>query len=406
MSSDLYFFNPTCEMAVANGEVSYMPPNHLKRFEEDLETVPLYFTSPKDMVLVRNAVSDMFLDHLHKCGFPMPSFVRLGDEIASESISLQSINPWGWSPAVHRILAHHKLLVDPAWMKYPMSQWNSDQKLLLSRVTGYKLAEMLVNIGLGKESGLEIPELPLKLNSMEEIAGLSSRLTPPVMLKAPWSASGRGLFKIRDENEHPELSSWVKGKMKQQGFLYAEPFLSKVQDLSFHFFISGTEIRFIGITFFRTDSSGQFTGCYTYQPVIDGSISSIPEELLICARDLLVSAMKKLELPKYYNGPVGIDAMLFINAHGQLKLHPCIEVNLRYTMGLLNLNLVQKLHPQSRGFWQIGRMTFENWRLLANSKKIEFRDGMPAHGIIALTPPPLKEGFVSWLELNYQGFNL
>ena len=37
----------------------------------------------------------------------------------------------------------------------------------------------------------------------------------------------------------------------------------------------------------------------------------------------------------HYDGPVGIDMMLYWDENGRIALNPCVEVNLRMTMGMV-----------------------------------------------------------------------
>ncbi|MBZ4677162.1 MAG: hypothetical protein JG782_1782, partial [Anaerophaga sp.] len=48
MVSKLFLFNPTNELAIANGQVSYMPPANLRRFENDLASLPWILSDEDD----------------------------------------------------------------------------------------------------------------------------------------------------------------------------------------------------------------------------------------------------------------------------------------------------------------------------------------------------------------------
>ncbi len=40
---DIFYFNPTCEFAVANGSPNWQPNKLLKKMEDDLSVLPLFF---------------------------------------------------------------------------------------------------------------------------------------------------------------------------------------------------------------------------------------------------------------------------------------------------------------------------------------------------------------------------
>lgn len=385
-------------MALVNRQVSYMPPRHLKAFEENLETLPLWFCDKNDFVLVRNSVPVSFIAHLERFGFPVPHFITSPSDLRGER--LQSMRPWGWSAAAHHRLKDFFPFVNEAGSQNPMCRWKDTHRELLSRLTGAdicaKVSDILRQV---PNQHIEIVSCPVRLNTLDEVASVTSVLQPPVLLKTPWSASGRGLFKIRDLNEQAHLNPWVIGKLKQQGFLLAEPFLQKVQDLSFHFWCNEHGVDFKGVTWFKADVSGQFSGCFTGVPEIRELLALPVDEILAQAANLLTEALETLQLSQKYHGPVGIDALFFTDDTGLLKLHPCIEANLRYTMGLLNLSLRRLVHPQSSGFWCLQNASQSEWEQITSMYPIETKDGFPFKGALALTPPPKKQGYVAWLNL-------
>src|SRR6185503_10009987 len=50
-----------------------------------------------------------------------------------------------------------------------------------------------------------------------------------------------------------------------------------------------------------------------------------------------------------YLGPVGIDAFVYRTAQGEPRLKPVVEINPRYTMGRLTLELMRQTAPGSHG---------------------------------------------------------
>ena len=261
MSRKLFYFNPTCEMAVANGHTSYMPPVRLRQFELDLEAIPLWLAGPNDLVLVIKPVPAEHIDKLETLGFSVPKFITSCNGL--DNYEIDELHPWGWSLAAHKYLEAYKASIGTAWLENPMSRWNETHRLLLSRLSGLELIENTMEKLPGEYDLLEIPQVPLKVSSLDEIRNLSDQIAFPALLKTPWSASGRGLFKIEESNQLMQINSWINGKLKQQKFLLSEPFLKKVQDVSFHFWADRNGIRFLGVTFFKTDEKGQFVGCFT-----------------------------------------------------------------------------------------------------------------------------------------------
>jgi hypothetical protein len=393
MPSKLFVFNPTCEMAVVNGHGSYRPPVRLRQFENELAAISLWLGGKYDSVLVEEAVPETFTDQLNNWGVSAPQFITSLKKVSC-SLPLE-LHPWGWSPAIHH--QFKKIVTDGT--AHPMLPWKAAHKMLLSRYTGLELAT-IVSEWIKEDAVLSIPQLPLVLTSPEGIAVLEEGMSSPILLKTPWSASGRGLFKIRDRQENAAANTWVLGKLKQQGALLAEPWLDKLQDISFHFWVEEKGIQFLGATYFNTDKDGQFLGCYTSPPPIDFLEPLALSGLVERSADWLMQALDRLRINQRYRGPVGIDGLFFKTPEKVVKLHPCIEVNLRYTMGLVNLFVAKQVHPESVGYWNIQRIASEEWQQWETKHPPRLKDGRWRKGLFMLTPPPKKAGFMAFLNLT------
>ncbi|MGQ1946719.1 hypothetical protein ACT3CD_06410 [Geofilum sp. OHC36d9] len=400
MSGKLFFFNPTCEMAVANAQVSYMPPAHLAKFETDLEFILLYLGDRKDCIWVRQPIPDAFKRHLDLMGWSYPLPISQLEDMTYSQLALTQLSPWGWSPAVHKKFEQLKGLMDQSWYLNPLSIWKPAHRSLLSRLTGQQVAQLVKESGIEAKGLLAVPGIPERINSMRRLTELERDLSSPILLKTPWSASGRGLFKIRDRNENVENNRWVLSKLKQQGFLMAEPFLNKLQDLSFHFEITNDTISYLGTTFFKSDNDGRFSGCFIGTPAIANMTDFLLSEAIGQAVQTLQQAFIEMHLSARYQGYVGVDAMLFLNDEGGVKLHPCIEVNLRHTMGLLNLFIQKRLHADSRGFWEIKQVCDSEAADTPLARDVVMRDGRLVSGQVALTPPPTDGGFMAVMTLT------
>lgn len=395
MAPQFFFFNPTCEMAVANGQVSYQPPAHLRVFERELALLPLWLAGEDDWLWHPGLVDEAYAAYLRQVGAPK---VQWATEHKLPKDTLVAARPWGWSPAAIRWL--RALGLEPA--PHPLLPWQSDHRDLLSRYTGRELALRMKELLQG-EALLAIPEVPRVLQRPEELEVLEATMTQPWLLKAPWSASGRGLFKIRSRSEGTARNPWVLGKLRQQGALLAEPFLDKVQDLSFHFVLDAQGVHFSGTTFFETDKDGQFLGCYVGQRPTEKWGAFPMEEVLFAAAGLLQEALSGMDLHLHYHGFAGVDALLFRDEAGALRLHPCIELNLRSTMGRLNLALEQRLHPQSSGFWRIERREAQEAEQEWALNPPVLKEGHWFGGTFPLTPAPVGAGFQAVLRLEFKG---
>lgn len=406
MSGRLYVFNPTNEMAIANGQVSYMPPAHLRRFENDLAALPWMFAEKRDFILVGQR-SGNSLKHLVDLGWEMPTIVTSPEEIPSGT--KLEFSPWGWSPAIYNKLKPFFRYATAQWQEHPFSRWDNRLSHLLSRETGYRLLNeirVLWQRFPQKYDLLEVPAQPITINNFEQLSHIFKKITPPAVVKTPWSASGRGLFRIRNYEDDPSQSDWVRGMLKRQGKVYIEKMLSGIQDVSFQFIIKNN-IQYQGHNFFYTDVSGQFEGCavgYPVNPSPHFRDTSKVLEALHQGRDIVQEALKRIGIETLYWGPAGIDGLFFENEKKEMKLHPCLEINLRYNMGLANICLQKRIHSTARGKWKTALFKQESWTDFCKRKKrenpLKMEDKKIKKGFLPLIDADTEKLFGAWLELE------
>ncbi len=410
MNSQLFFFNPTNEMAIANGCNSYMPPSHLRKFEEDLATLPWILGTNKDYILVKKIAGNS-LSHLTNIGWNVPTPVTGPSEITSTYNQEGLIfSPWGWSPAVYRHFKPFEKLAASQWQNHPLKKWNVQAAHLLSRETGYKLLETVGRINSeikNANSCIYIPPPPMRITNRKELLNILTEFPPPLVIKTPWSASGRGLFRIRDKSDGPEKSSWVTGMLRKQGTLYVEKMLNKIQDVSFQFMIEKDNIKYLGHNFFYTDPSGQFAGCAIGHPDTLNTLFDDDRSIntaINTASQILKQGIEELNIDKYYKGPAGVDGIFFEDENGLLKLQPCLEINLRYNMGLANIYLKDRIHPNASGLWKTGVFKKAEWKQFCevNSQKkiLNFVDGKLCQGFLPFVEPDENKQFGAWLDLK------
>nr|MDA3834822.1 hypothetical protein [Spirochaetales bacterium] len=132
---NIYFFNPTCEYAVANGNASWQPNRLLQKMEKDLDVLPLFFAQPNDIVLVSKLPSEHFQHRLKKMGISLPRFMLLEEALKTkaEGEKLNRLMPWGWSPTVHKLLEPLKDSCSPAFLKSPVANWEPAKREFYSK---------------------------------------------------------------------------------------------------------------------------------------------------------------------------------------------------------------------------------------------------------------------------------
>jgi hypothetical protein len=232
-----------------------------------------------------------------------------------------SISVWGWDKAVRRELERAGA---------PLSLLPSDSQLERIRTLSHRqtAAQLLLLLRINGTVGEAV--LCESLEAVEQQLGLHSRL----VLKAPWSSSGRGIRFIDGElNDYHR--GWLRNLLSKQGGVMAEPYYEKVKDFGMEFESTESGIRYLGLSLFHT-SNGAYTGNVLATENAKREMISryIPVSLL----DEVKEKICAMSLFNGYVGPFGID-MMIVRHHTQLLLHPCVEINLRRTMGHVALHL-------------------------------------------------------------------
>lgn len=85
MTNLLYLFNPDQDLALASGEVNYMPPASARRMAEELALLPVWFADRPCSVLAPSAYNQSFLEEMLDL-FPLPASLRTQAEDFRKSV--------------------------------------------------------------------------------------------------------------------------------------------------------------------------------------------------------------------------------------------------------------------------------------------------------------------------------
>lgn len=342
---DLFCFNPTNEMAVANNTASWQPNKYLAQLEFDLSTLPMFLSDKNDVLLSSQIPSLPFLNSLEKMGFEIPHILPFSIDEAikyAEKEPFHWLKPWGWSLLMRTKLEPLFPFTSEEFRQSPAAQWDNLRRALYSRETALMLLLHLLEEAHLPDS-IQISALPRVCTSTNEIE-LAHRSFGESMIKAPWSSSGRGVQPIAQGSIHPSILNWCRGVLKKQSSLMVEPFHHKVADFSFQFDYKGGKAKFLGISFFVTTPQGQYIGTLLNQHSCKISAEAIA--FVESRKNEYAQALEKgLEkiLGSNYCGHLGVDAMVLSGSNGAFQIDPVIEVNLRYNMGIVAMNVAKMI---------------------------------------------------------------
>lgn len=405
MANDVFYFNPTCELAVANGSFSYMPPQLLRKFEQDCSTLPFVFATSSDFVLTDNKPSPDFLKTWIDAGFELPEFCCLKDLNYRTTTSLETIFPWGWSPAAHFILKELKEKCSMPFQKSPVYKWTEKQTTLYERITSLHFLRKFLDEN-SFDFFIKKAMTGTKVTRIEEIEGLIEKKYS-LVLKAPLSSSGRGIQIIRKSTLNASNRQWITGILNQQAYLIAEPFLDKIADLSFQFSISDNgQCEYLGYSVFETNTNGQYKCTLIHPEIGNSGFSEILKDtatIIGITAVRLGEALKDSVYTNLHRGFLGIDAMIYRDDEG-LKMQPCIEINSRMNMGILTMQIEKKIVDETSGKYELfygpcgGFQDFAT--KMANENPLKIVNGKLSSGFLPLVEPDRDKQFGAYIILE------
>lgn len=316
----LHIFNPEHDIALAANLSNFTAPHAGRRMRHDLGYLPAIWAD-NGYVLVED-VDDARRDFsrlMHK------SFDRFVDKHMLAHLEIDSVEPWGWDLALRSFLLRYGVEAVPSETEIAAIRDLSHRKHAVSL-----LGELQDRGTVGKS---------WCLNSLYDVMGILFD-HKHLVLKAPWSSSGRGIRFVDDEIDQ-YLSSWVNKTIERQGNIIAEEFNDKVKDFGMEFESDGEGgVRYLGLSLFHTQR-GTYTGniLATEEEKLELISRYISVERLNAVREKICTCLGAL-YKGVYKGPFGVDLMIVRGDENvNFLLNPCVEVNLRRTMGHVALEL-------------------------------------------------------------------
>ena len=327
---DIHFFNTDSDMAVANNSPFYMPPARIDKMNRDLGFLAAYFAEEQDAVMMIKRPDKLFLESISSLLGYMPQCYSFG-LLQGLSSSFRAIRPWGWNPRVHHLFAPLKPFSAPTMQSHPLLVWND----YIRHISGKGVVPDFLPAILDLIPEISRSILPEKITSLEELEELTRK--EKLVVKAPWSSSGKGVRFMTDYVFGKNEREWTSGILKQQGFVTAAKYVVNHQDFAMQFYASPEgEISYCGLSLFFTNQHGQYLGNYiaTEKQFESRLLKLIPKGHLDKVRESLLLLLPEI-LKGHYYGYFGIDMMLFSDKDGCVQIHPMVEINLRNNMGIL-----------------------------------------------------------------------
>lgn len=322
----LLIFNPDTDYALASGLLYYTAPRPVAELSRSMAAFPaLYARAGRDTILCLHPDWDRhspWAETALRKGLPcigLPKAVQALDHDPDGRVQ-----PWGWNAALRQTLLSADIPSD----KLPATDSLDALRRLSHRRLTVKVNDFLAR---------HIPEAdpaatPVELHAEQEAVDFWLSHSRLCWFKTPWSSSGRGVMCTRDLEER-HIRPWARGMIARQGSIMGEAHAERTLDFATEWVCRGGKVHFAGLSVFETSRRGKYKGNLTdsqdrLRETIVRALPSFGPEVLQAQAE----ALGRWVAPDY-DGPLGIDMMAL--ADGTVR--PCVEINLRLTMGFTAL---------------------------------------------------------------------
>lgn len=314
----IHLFNPENDLALADNHANYTPPAAALRLRRGGALLPMLWADDSDAILVPDTSCMEEADRLRAL------FGLRGSPVTHSPAGFVP-DPWGWSE--YTASAFRRAGVDTSLLPGAAT-------LSTLRNLSHRRITVAIHHCLGTDPSLT----PVEAKSVEELSEAVARFGGDAVVKLPWSSSGRGVI-LTGSMDRENLWRISAGSIRRQGSVMIEPRFDRIADFAMLFHCSEGTARFEGLSAFATDSRGAYLGNIIAPQEriasrIDAGISDFEQPLS--------DALTRLVAP-HYSGWCGIDMLTYRTPSGGKEIAPCIELNLRRTMGVAALCAARRM---------------------------------------------------------------
>jgi len=329
MKRPLYIFNPEHDLALANNDPNFNPPLSALQLASDLEHAALWYSQPESNVFCRTYCDTGWLKKMKEL-FPRLSNIDFVQTIHPELTS--EIHPWGWDKAILKYISTH--------LESEFTETNNVSVLLpglnqLDKIRWLSHRKTAINANRFLLYNIKEPDFcsnpAVIISSANEVLDFTN-LHSNVVFKAPWSGSGKGLCWIKKQLSKSQLE-WCSKIIDKQGCIIGEKAYHVVQNFAMLFTCSHTDTSFAGYSLFETEKGTYRSNLLQSDKHIYNLLTQkwINSEVLEAVQQHLKQFIET-EISPFYSGILGVDMFVY-EENNRIKLHPCVEINLRMTMG-------------------------------------------------------------------------
>ena len=371
-------FNPFAEGYIAHGK-SFTPVKHQTMLARDLANLPQFLGRSDDIVLVAKRPSVEFLSALKDAGFPLPEFVELREGRIDPTSrlcrrKLGSLRPWAWGS--DSVELFEPLFAQVTGEARPASQRFNDgiARLYSKAWSAAFLRTVLTRSRQVDGMSPKPPELWLCTEhevgvavntlegALEAIAAIRRSGHHRVVAKEALGSAGHNAIRLWEPEVLPAQQRWLAHALQDGRQVVIEPWLERQLDFSVQLEMGPRSLKLCGYTGLINDPKGQFQANWAaadYDCRIPANVCALfrePPDIAGRLQRLYGDILSLLEADLQragFVGPVSIDAFVYRTPQGGCRLKPVVEINPRYTMGRLTLELMKQTCPGSCGLFRL-----------------------------------------------------
>lgn len=378
----LHIFNPEHDLALAANLKQFTAPHAGRQLRSDLTFIPALWAEEGDLVLVDDI--DFAKNRVRHFGAELNSKVEFITKPQLKHLLktefLDSVHPWGWNLS----------------LKGELERLGMPEIMLPTDAVLNKVREVSSRqwAALHLQRGVEYVTETARVKELILQHGKA-------VVKAPWSSSGRGVKYVSAEDfrtagDYPTFERWVANMIYHQGGVTVEPLYNKVRNFAMEFEMKDGKALYRGLSLFDTIKNA-YSGnvLCSEDDKVEMMKQLISEAQLAGIRQRIIEVMEPA-LKDIYSGPFGVDMMIctkgekdefcetVLNQEGEdvnrtgLGVVPCIEINLRRTMGHVAIDLYEHLVTHSSDEMKTNRTNIMRVEYDGNRYHLRIKPGRPS----------------------------
>lgn len=350
----VFVFNPFAEGYIAQGN-GFTPVRHQQQLQDDLANLSQFLCRQDDIVLVPERPSVEHLRTIKRAGFALPEFLAFGD--FAEQLGRRMVGrlcPWAWGPDCVELFAPLSVRLRRGGLTTPL-RFNRSTLQFYSKAWSAAFLRQFLEDSAGETWLCPVDVVGVEVHSLDAalvaIQSFRDQGHQRVVAKEAIGLAGHNSVRLWEKELLDSQRAWLAHALRRGNSVVVEPWLHRKIDLSAQYEMTAHGLKLRGFTGLITDHRGQFVANWaapnhrTKIPAVAARLLRGPADVDLRVRRLFEAIRVRLEsrlAAEGFLGPIGIDALVYQADDGINRLKPVVEINPRYTMGRVTLELMKR----------------------------------------------------------------